>query len=508
MPPTTTARTGAVRPWRRPAAVVVLGLSLVACAASGGRAPLAPPEVGACDPTGEAAGRSGTLSVAAAGAVEPLHAPVPTSDAERVLFRHLYGTLVEVDCRGRIRPGLADDWSTDRDGTRWTFRLDPDARFADGTPVTAGAVVTAWHQTDLAAGAGRRSPLDHASVSATSGSTAVVTLASPVPDAALFAEPRFAVTGAGGPSAWPAASGTHRPAAVAGPDLPGRTVGLVSRDGAPGGSSLRLVALGGAGSRDLLDAGGDLLVTRDPGAARYAGSLPGYRVHPLPWDRMWTLALPGRSDGGPASGGAGWTAVREGLAGEAIPSEARPAEGGLPWAACTAADTGTGGEPSARVGAASPVEARTSGAVSPDEAVSDRAPPPGAVVYPVGEPSGRALAARLAALAGGAGPEGEVVARELAAGNSALRTEGLGPSAFERSLRRGSAAAYLLALPRRPLAPCLLRREVQRRAPWLPADGRLVPLVETRPSLVVARDVAGLRLDWDGTPRLEGAGRR
>ncbi len=482
MPPITTARTGAVRPWRRTAAVVVLGLSLVACATSGGRAPLATPEAGACDPTGEAAARTGTLSVAASGTVEPLHAPVPISDAERVLFRQLYGTLVEVDCRGRIRPGLADDWSTDRDGARWTFRLDPDARFADGTPVTAGAVVTAWHQTDLAAGAGRRSPLDHASVSAASGNTVVVTLASPVPDASLFAAPRFAVTGPGGPSAWPAASGTHRPAAVSGPDLPGRTVGLVSRDGAPGGSDLRLVALGGAGSRDLLDAGGDLLLTRDPGTARYAGSLPGYRVHSLPWDRVWTLAVPGRSDGGPASAGAGWTAVREGLAGEAIPAEARPAGERLPWAACPAPDV---------------------------EAAADVVgPPSGAVVYPAGEPSGRALAARLAALAGGAGPEGDVVARELAAGGSGLRTEGLGPPAFERSLRRGSAAAYLLALPRRPLAPCLLRREVQRRAPWLADGGRLVPLVETRPSLVLARDVAGLRLDWDGTPRLERAGRR
>lgn len=489
MPSTTTARDGAVRPWRRPAAAAVLGLSLLACASSGGRAPVATPEAGACEPTDRAAARPGTLSVAAAGALEPLHAPVPTSDAERVLFRQLYGTLVEVDCRGRIRPGLAEAWSSDPDGVRWTFRLAADARFADGTPVTAGAVVTAWHQSDLTAGPGRRSPLDLASVSAATGSTVVVTLEAPVPDAALFAAPRFAVTGPGGRSAWPAASGTHRPADVPGPDLPGRTVGLAPRAGAPDGSGVRLVALGAAGSRDLLDAGADLLLSRDPGVARYAGSLPGYRVHPLPWDRMWALAVPARSDDRPAAGGDGWTAIREGLAGEAIPAEARPAEGGIPWAACPAPDTGTDGEPSARGG-------------------TDRGSPPGAIVHPVGEPSGRALAARLAALAGGAGPEGEVVARELAAGGSALRTEGLDPSAFDRSLRRGSAAAYLLALPRRPLAPCLLRREVHRRAPWLPEGGQLVPLVDTRPSLVLARDVAGLRLDWDGTPRLEGAGRR
>lgn len=492
MPPAITARDPTSRPWLRRSLLALLGLAVAACASAGGRAPVPDTEAAACRPTGEAAARPATLSVAAAGEVDPLHAPLPTSEAERVLFRHLYATLVEVDCGGNIRPGLAEAWSSDRDGARWTFRLDPDARFADGSRVTAGAVVTAWHENDLAAGVGRRSPLADASVSAPSERTVVVTLEDPVTDPAAFAEPRFAVAGSGGLAGWPAPSGTHRPAAVDGPTLPGRTVGLAPREGASAGSRLRLVAFGTSGARDLLDAGSDLLLTRDPGAARYAGTLSEYRVHALPWDRAWLLAIPGRPDPGPGGDADAWGAVREGLAGEAIPAEARPADGATPRSACPAASPG---EPAPSADPSGP-------AGRPARAGS------GSIVHPSHEPSGRALAARLAALAGGAGPEGDVVSRALAGGGSALRTEGLGPAAYARSLRRGTATAYLLALPRRPLAPCLQWRELLRRAPWLPDEGRLVALVDTRPFLVLDREVAGLRLDWDGTPRLDGAGRR
>lgn len=495
MPTATTDPPVPARRGTRSLLVALLGLALAACASTGGPGPRAGDDAGACRPTGEAT-RAGTLTVAAPGDVDPLHAPLPTSDAEHLLFRQLYATLVEVDCRGRIRAGLAEDWSSGEDGRRWTFRLGPEARFADGAPVTAEAVLTAWHGTDLAGGAGRRSPLASADVSAPTQRTLVVTLETPVADAALFAAPRFAVAGAGGSSAWPAPSGAFRPGDVAGPHLPGRTVGLVPRGEGAGGSRIRLAAFGTGGARDVLDAGTDLLWTRDPAAARYAGSLDAYRVHPLPWDRVWVLAVPRPAGAGTVPDSAGWAAVRQGLAGEAVPAEARPAGEPGPWAACSA----DGGRDRGRPGV------DTSGRGVPGRTAEGGRPGP--IVHPAAEPSARALAARLAALAGGAGPEGAVVARELGAGGSALRTEALGPADFRASLREGSAAAYLMAVPRRPLSPCHLRDELLRRVPWLSDGGRLVPLVETRPLLVLGRDVAGVRLGWDGVPRLEGAGRR
>jgi peptide/nickel transport system substrate-binding protein len=50
-------------------------------------------------------------------------------------------TLVEVDDQGQLTGGLARSWSTAPDGLAWRFVLRPTARFHDGSPVTAEAVV-------------------------------------------------------------------------------------------------------------------------------------------------------------------------------------------------------------------------------------------------------------------------------------------------------------------------------------------------------------------------------
>ncbi len=39
-----------------------------------------------------------------------------------------------------IEPAIADSWSTSADGKLWTFKLKPDLKFADGTPLDASAV--------------------------------------------------------------------------------------------------------------------------------------------------------------------------------------------------------------------------------------------------------------------------------------------------------------------------------------------------------------------------------
>jgi len=48
-------------------------------------------------------------------------------------------TLVEVDDRGLLVPGLASSWSTSVDGLQWRFTVRSTARFHDNTPVTAEA---------------------------------------------------------------------------------------------------------------------------------------------------------------------------------------------------------------------------------------------------------------------------------------------------------------------------------------------------------------------------------
>ena len=50
-------------------------------------------------------------------------------------------TLVNADDDGRLLPGLAEHWSASSDRLSWRFVLRPTARFHDGTPVDAAAVV-------------------------------------------------------------------------------------------------------------------------------------------------------------------------------------------------------------------------------------------------------------------------------------------------------------------------------------------------------------------------------
>jgi hypothetical protein len=47
-----------------------------------------------------------TLVIGVSGAVDPVHAPVPHSDAEQFVFRQLYETLIRLDCTVRCNAVL------------------------------------------------------------------------------------------------------------------------------------------------------------------------------------------------------------------------------------------------------------------------------------------------------------------------------------------------------------------------------------------------------------------
>jgi oligopeptide transport system substrate-binding protein len=53
------------------------------------------------------------------------------------VLRDVYEGLTQESDLGKIIPGIAKSWSTDHNGTRYTFRLRKKARWSDGTPVTA-----------------------------------------------------------------------------------------------------------------------------------------------------------------------------------------------------------------------------------------------------------------------------------------------------------------------------------------------------------------------------------
>jgi len=67
----------------------------------------------------------------------------------------LFEGLLTVDAAGNPVPGVAERWEVAEDGTTYRFHLRPDARWSDGTAVTAQDFVVAWRRlVDPATGAG------------------------------------------------------------------------------------------------------------------------------------------------------------------------------------------------------------------------------------------------------------------------------------------------------------------------------------------------------------------
>lgn len=227
--------------------------ALLAAAACGRPAPAPPPPVARCIVVDGTGAPTAPVTLGLTDPVDARRAPEGANDAERLLFRQLYETLVWKDCGGTLRPGLAMSWQSRDGGRRWLFRIRPAARFWDGRPVRSVDVLSAW--ADVGPGTAFDAPDD---------STVAVMFAEPVAAPEAVAHPRFAVHGYED-GAW--RMGTS-PA--------GRVRHQVAADG-----------------RDLLERGVDLLVTRHPDVIAFAEGLPErYSVHALPWDRAYVLAVP------------------------------------------------------------------------------------------------------------------------------------------------------------------------------------------------------------------------
>ena len=330
---------------RSPLLLVVL---LAGCARPS-RAPLAPAgsEAGCLLAAGSAA-HPPAITVALTDSVDPAHAPVPRNDAERIVFRHLYETLVQFDCQGRALPALAESWTSSEGGRRWAFTLRADAQFWDGVPVTTRDVVVGK------GGAGYTlTPIDSRVVGVwlAKGSDAVP---------AFLADPALAVTKPAPGGDWPIGTGRYW---VTGANTTPQEIRAHSR----AGDTLVFRRVSGRDPRDLLDAGVDFLVTRDRSVTDYAATQPAFAVVDLPWDRVYVFAAVERP------------AIRlDGLE-QAVRSEARRPQGGGYWweelQHC-------GPPPVATVPTMIPTAL-------------------GRVGYVRGDPAARDLAARIAALGGG-----------------------------------------------------------------------------------------------------------
>ncbi len=236
------------------------------------------------------------------------------------------------------------------------------------------------------------------------------------------------------------------PALFADPSL-----GLVTDSLPPVGTTFLARRPASGDLRDALDGGADILRTGDPAILEYARTRNDFVVHPLPWSRTYLLVVPPGSDRLGALVPADSAAFRAGLARDAVRVEARAAEPPFWWEEmrpCPTTDT----LPTAR---------SSSGAA--------------AVVYPPEDAVARALAERLVALS-----DQPLTAAGGPAGHSTAET-----------LRGSFGRAYVVAVPRAALVPC------REAAAW-PTGSTVVPLIDTRKSVIVRRGVPRLTVEFDG----------
>lgn len=102
-------------------------------------------------------------------------------DTCMIVLSGVYERLVNVNPAdpSELQPGLAESWSVNEDNTEFTFKLDPDARWADGTPVTSADVKWSFERSAnmMAGGSFLLGGLDR--VDTPDPQTAVVVLTSP-----------------------------------------------------------------------------------------------------------------------------------------------------------------------------------------------------------------------------------------------------------------------------------------------------------------------------------------
>ncbi len=102
-------------------------------------------------------------------------------DTCQIFLTAVYQTLIGVDPTDLtvLVPRLADSWEANAESTEFTFTLNPDATFSDGSPVTAADVKFSWERLAGLEGSASYLMSGVTSVEAPDDQTVVVTMEAP-----------------------------------------------------------------------------------------------------------------------------------------------------------------------------------------------------------------------------------------------------------------------------------------------------------------------------------------
>ena len=137
---------------------------------------------GAGGASGTSQAKSATLVVAMEQASLRTLDPNDAYEPAAFIFENaLYSTLVTFasDNLRQLKPNVASSWDVSADGTTYTFHLDPKAKFADGSPITADDVVFSMQRFINLKGPGAFLLGSVSSVTSSAPDTVVFKLSSP-----------------------------------------------------------------------------------------------------------------------------------------------------------------------------------------------------------------------------------------------------------------------------------------------------------------------------------------
>jgi len=121
---------------------MALGGALLICitAITGCSSPGSAPGAGAAADASPAASQK-TLRRGLPGEPQTLDPHVANDSYSFQVIRDLYEGLTAEDRSGQTVPGVASSWSVDKNGTRYTFQLRPEAKWSDGSRIIAAEFV-------------------------------------------------------------------------------------------------------------------------------------------------------------------------------------------------------------------------------------------------------------------------------------------------------------------------------------------------------------------------------
>jgi hypothetical protein len=404
---------------------------------------------------------SASFTFGLAQSVRPGNAPVPTNDSEAILFRLAYPTLVETDCEGDVLPCAAASWTPSPADSAWTFRMSADAALGDGSTLTAADVREMWLD--------RRDPAalvapwiwDHvepSAVAVTDGGDLFIRAPKAYADLLhALAQPSLALA-RGRESEWPLGA---RGDLVALEHVDQRKAPEIEWRRAPGiggASAIRFVLMEDSGPEELVAAGIDAFFVRDKAAIGYVTSLPGYRVTPFPYSRLYLLLTPEPDIVNKIE------PERLAKLPPLVPSDARVAQSAIGY----------------RHDAPKPKRKL--------KRTLDR------IVVPWWDPDARAVASALS----------KIWRDRSKRGYPAILPKRHGE--FQRHVLEGKDALYVFPVDPGIASEALQKLHLLRSAPWLAERGGSIALFETRGHLVAKEGLTGFASGFDGFPRLEHAG--